>query len=161
MKRALLVMVLVAGVLVAVLWPEDPDAWRSFARNAGEEELQRLVDDTSPRWKHYLFALEGGDEEAFAVAGRLCPRITLSAHGSEEFLGALGWVLERRPADVLALGHRCYPDSPSPMVCMDIDEHADPEALRKSWARRRTAVETLLDGGLAEDARACLQALPR
>ncbi|MDP1829281.1 MAG: hypothetical protein Q8L48_38810 [Archangium sp.] len=152
------------GVLLLIAWcnrPLDPNAWRSFARTAQGDELEQLASggydrEQDDRWNQYLAALRAGDDEAFAVARRLCPLIVNSAHPSEEFVGALGWSLERRPAEVFELVKPCFQGT---IVCQQFDEHTELEALRASVARRRTAVTALLDGGLSAEATACVNEL--
>ena len=89
----------IAVVVLMVAWhyrPLDPEAWRAFAREAREGELERLADDNSrelnDRWNQYLRALRSGDEEAFQVARRLCPLIvracTLPRSSSGHLVGA-------------------------------------------------------------------------
>jgi hypothetical protein len=152
------------GVLLLVAWcnrPLDPNAWRTFARAAQGDELDRLVSDDfdrerDARWSQYLDALRAGDDEAFDLARRLCPLIAHHVDPSEEFVGALGWSLERRPSEVFALVKPCFR---SDIVCQPFDDHSKLEPLRASIARRRTAVSALLDGGLSAEATACLHEL--
>lgn len=152
------------GVLLLLAWcnrPLDPNAWRTFARIAQGDELKNLVSDDfarerDDRWAQYLTDLRAGDDEAFAVARRLCPLISNAVHPSEEFVGALGWSLERRPAEVFELVKPCFR---SDLVCQPFDDHSELDALRASIARRRAAVSALLDGGLSAEATACLNEL--
>lgn len=152
------------GVLLLVAWcnrPLDPNAWRTFTRTAQGDELKNLVSDDfdrerDDRWAQYLTDLRAGDDEAFAVARRLCPLIINAVHPSEEFVGALGWSLERRPAEVFELVKPCFR---SDIVCQPFDDHSELDALRASIARRRVAVSALLDGGLSAEATACLNEL--
>jgi len=150
-----------AGALVLSAWwlrPPDPEAWREFTRKATDAELQdRLPSDNGDRaqiarWKRYLQALSAGDDEAFRVAARLCPR--LGAHTGEEFLSALSWNLERAPARVFELERRCFPRGLACAPWFEGDE--DPLQVKSALERRRKAVAGLLDGGWSDEASACL-----
>ena len=163
-RRIAVVLALLALTIAWCMRPVDPNAWRSFARETKDDELSALYfDDESrsyKRWHHYLQALQAGDDEAFQFEPRVCASIvaTKSVHPSEEFYGALGWNLERRPTEVLQLMMRCYPSHPT-LVCIPFDHDTEWKHLKSSLDGRTVAVTGLLDGGLAEIATRCLEEL--
>lgn len=155
MKRALVLLAVLAGGVGWVFRPLDPEAWRGLAAEADDGALARqlvwsgdegrVVED---RWKHFLGAVGKGDATALELARRVCPKA--GEHPGEELLEAVAVHLETRPELAFEAISRCVRPR---VIC------SSPGQPREVARRQQDALRAALDGGWSREATECLEAL--